>query len=105
MNKFHAKPIDADGHHFDSTKEYRRYRELLLLQQAGQITSLEVHPVYQIKVNGFIVCQYEADFRYKEYGEIVVEDVKGLKKGSAYAVFKLKSKLMLAVHGIEIVEI
>ena len=54
-------------------------------------------------VNDQKICKYVADFRYNkvdEYGSLeeVVEDAKGVET----AEFKLKKKLMKAVHGIEI---
>lgn len=100
MNKYNARKAQEDGYTFDSLMEQRRYRELKLLQQAGLITGLEVHPRYPLIVNGVKVCVYEADFRYTQNGRQVVEDAKGVKTD----VYKLKRKLMRAVHGIEIVE-
>lgn len=99
-NKYNAKGVDHSGYHFDSTKEYKRYCDLVLLQKAGAISGLVVHPVYQLEVNGMVVTTYEADFRYMESGEIVVEDVKGMRTD----LYKLKRNLMLACKGIEIFE-
>jgi hypothetical protein len=48
---------------------------------------------------------YVADFVYYENGQLVVEDVKGYKKGPAYAVFVMKRKLMLKVYGIRVKEV
>lgn len=47
---------------------------------------------------------YVADFVYTEDGKQVVEDVKGYKGGNAYAIFSIKRKLMLWVHGIKVRE-
>lgn len=49
-------------------------------------------------------CVYIADFVYWEGDKMIVEDVKGYKKGAAYELFKIKRKLMLWVHGIKIKE-
>ena len=47
------------------------------------------------------IAKYVADFTYEDkHGNLVVEDV----KGRATATYRLKKKLMLACHGIEIVE-
>lgn len=47
-------------------------------------------------------CEYVADFVYKDgHGRTVVEDAKGYRTD----VYKLKKKLMLYVHGIEIMEV
>ncbi len=95
----------VDGIVFDSAKEARRYSELKLLERAGRITGLEVQPSFRIVVNNCLVCTYKADFRYTTIvpyaqGVVVVEDCKGFKT----PVYRLKKKLMLAVHGISVVE-
>ena len=41
----------------------------------------------------------------KKNGKLVVEDVKGYKKGPAYNVFSIKRKLMLQVYGIRVQEV
>lgn len=104
MSKYRARPKTVGGISFHSTKEANRYQELKLLEKAGQIAGLELQPSYALVVNGSKVCTYIADFRYQERGQTVVEDVKGYKRGLAYRVFKLKAALMLACHGIEILE-
>lgn len=91
----------VDGITFDSAKEARRYGELKLLQRAGQISGLAIQPTYRIVVNNCLVCTYKADFTYLDAEKgLVVEDVKGMKT----PVYRLKKKLMLAVHGVEILE-
>ncbi len=50
-------------------------------------------------------CAYIADFVYKQNGVEIVEDVKGYKDSTAYALFVIKRKLMLWVHGIKIKEV
>lgn len=85
---------------FDSKKEWRRSNELALLEQAGAISGVVHHPRFRIEICGIHVCDYEADFRYTENGKLVIEDVKGVRTD----VYRIKKKLMKAVHGIEIVE-
>jgi hypothetical protein len=101
--KYNARPVDADGFHFDSTAEYRRYEQLKLMLSAGVIGSVDVHPRYPLLVNGQKVCVYEADFAYQdtETGLRVVEDVKGVRT----SVFILKKKLMKAILGIDVQEV
>lgn len=48
-----------------------------------------------------LAITYRGDFQYKKDGELVVEDVK-ISKFLVPEVFKIKEKLMLAVHGIKI---
>lgn len=98
----------VDGITFDSKKEARRYKELMLLLQAGKITNLELQKKYELipkqrKSNGKLelACSYVADFVYIEGGIQVVEDV----KGKATRDYIIKRKLMLKVHGIEIKEV
>jgi hypothetical protein len=46
-------------------------------------------------------CAYYADFVYYKDGELIVEDVKGVKTEA----YKIKKKLMLERYGIRITEI
>jgi hypothetical protein len=70
---------------FDSIVERDRWRYLSLLVRAGEISELELQPSYELQAgyvrNGKKVRaeHYRADFRYMRNGEIVVEDVKGLR--------------------------
>lgn len=102
MNKYRAKKITADGITFDSLIEHRRYQELKLMERAGEIGHLTVHPVFDLVVAGKLVCRYEADFDYTSYrGEYrkVTEDVKGMRSGPAWTTFRLKAKLFEALMG------
>lgn len=103
QNKYNAKPTVVDGIRFASKAEAKRYGELQLLVKAGTISGLELQPRYDLEVNGRLVCEYVADFRYRCHfdSKMVIEDVKGVKTPA----YLLKKKLMLAVHGIEIVEV
>ena len=91
-----------DGQVFDSVKEYHRWGCLRLLERAGAIKDLKRQVKYELipKQSGERACNYIADFTYIENGELVVEDVKGVKT----EVYKIKKKLMLWVHGIRIKE-
>lgn len=112
--KYGNKKIDVDGILFDSKKEARRYCELKLLQQAGEISDLQLQKEYELiptqRIDGKVVeraCKYKADFAYMKDGQQVVEDVKGYRdpKSAGYAKFVIKRKLMLHIFGIRIVEI
>ena len=125
--KYNNQKIVIDGIAFDSRREAHRYRELKLLERAGEISELELQKRFDL-----IPAQYEsyarygkrgqrlkdgqrcvekgvvyvADFAYKDKsGNTVVEDTKGMRKGTAYDVFVLKRKLMLYLHGIRIREV
>lgn len=89
-------------HYFASKFEAKRFAELSLLEKTGQISELLSQITYPIKINGVHICKYIADFQYKNIaGNLVVEDTKGDEKAVTES-FKLKRKLMGAVHGIEI---
>ena len=127
MNKYHNKKVTSyDGIQHDSKKEARRWCELKLLQKAGKISELqrqvefelipaqyETYERYSKKgeklADGMRTverkCCYRADFVYTENGQRVVEDTKGYKRGSAYAIFAIKRKLMLYVHKVRIREV
>jgi len=104
-SKYNAKKTVIDGITFDSMKESRRYSDLKLLEKAGKIHSLTLQPRFDLIVNGTKCGFYKADFKYVENSAEIVEDVKGCKKGSAYAIFRLKKKLVKAIYGVEITEI
>lgn len=102
MNKYRSKSMVIDGHKFPSKKEGRRYQELKMLEKSGVISDLQLQVPYELvpKQGKVKPVKYVADFVYKENGETVVEDVKGIKT----QVYKIKSKLMLWRYGIKIRE-
>lgn len=104
--KYNNKPTVVDGIKFDSIDESLRYLQLKSMQQAGEIEYLELQPKFPLKVNGQLICNYFADFRYycRTRGKMIVEDVKG-GKATVTAVYRLKKKLMLAIYGIKIQEV
>ncbi len=115
MNKYRNVKTEIDGIVFDSRKEANRYRELRLLEKAGEIQGLVVQPCFVITVNGSKVCSYKADFRYEQINRgkdglrvhgltNVVEDVKS-EATRRLPVYRLKKKLLKAVHGIDVVEV
>lgn len=122
QNKYYNKKCTVNGIIFDSRKEARRYQELLLLQRAGVIKSLQRQVKYVLipaqyesferyGKNGQELtpgkkliereCAYVADFVYVEDGKTVIEDTKGMKTKD----YIIKRKLMLYTHGIRIREV
>jgi len=100
-SKMRNVPTAVDGLEFQSKREANRYGELKLLLHAGEISDLERQVRFKIDVGGIHVCDYIADFVYgKAHGAVVVEDVKGMRT----PIYRLKRKLMKAVHAIDIVE-
>jgi hypothetical protein len=118
-SKYGAKKVTVNGITFDSQKEYRRFRELVLLERAGRIQDLQrqvkfvlIPAQYEpdtigkrggVKRGKLIEreCSYIADFVYTEDGKQVVEDTKGFRTAD----YIIKRKLMLKEHGIRIKEI
>lgn len=119
MTKYHNHKVRRDGLTFDSQKEHRRYNELLLLEQAGEIKNLRrqvkflliptqrepniIGPRGGVKKGKLLEreCSYIADFVYGKNGKMVVEDTKGVRTKE----YIIKRKLMLNVYGIRIREI
>lgn len=86
-----------------SALEAGRCDDLHTLQGLGEISQLEAHPqpLYRLDVNGLHVADYRPDFRYLDSGgRTVVEDTKGWITD----VYRLKARLMEAIHGIRILE-
>lgn len=110
--KYGNRKVEIDGLRFDSGAEARRYRELVLLQDAGQIACLEQHPRFDLAPSVVLdgrkhpPLRYTADFRYIDLGRFsqdVVEDVKSA--ASRTTAYKMRRHLMKAVHGIEVREV
>jgi hypothetical protein len=106
MSKYGAKRTTVDGINFDSQAESRRYGQLKLLQQAGEIQDLICHPRFLIydgvtREGKRERIWYEGDFEYREDGARVVEDVKG-GTATITPMFRLKKKMFLCqYHDIE----
>lgn len=123
MSKYKAKKVVVNGITFDSSKEAKRYKALYEMEQGGEISDLQMQVKYVLipaqrepdKIGprggvkkGKVIereCAYFADFVYIKDGSKVVEDIKGYKRGGAYALFTLKRKLMLHIYGIRVKEV
>lgn len=101
----------VDGITFDSKKEAARYSELKLMEKAGLIQNIGLHPSIELVAHnsstkaGIGVGRYVADFMYWDIKRhiIVVEDVKS--SATKTAVYLLKKLLVKACHDIEITEV
>lgn len=126
-SKYHSRKITREGMTFDSLKEYKRYRELRLLEKAGEVTDLKRQVEFELIPAQFEdvptgeyykrgerkgepkmkrVCleksvKYIADFTYTKNGKQVVEDTKGFRTTD----YIIKRKIMLYLKGIKINEI
>jgi len=110
QRKYANQPTVVDGIRFDSKAEAKRWCELQMLIKAGRVHDLQRQVRYVLipktaRPSGGHEreCAYLADFVYLDVktGRRVVEDV----KGAATPEYKLKRKLMLWVHGLEISEV
>ena len=104
---------------FDSKKEMQRFVELRYMEQAGLISDLQRQVKFVLipaqrepdtvgKRGGIIKgrlieheCAYIADFTYRQDGELVIEDAKGMKTPE----YIIKRKMMLYFHKIRIKEV
>lgn len=101
-NKFHAQKTVVDGITFDSKKEANYYLKLI---NTDGILNIERQLKYDIIVNGKKCGFYKLDFKVTYSDRIEHVDIKGLKIGSAYSIFRLKKKLVEALYNITIIEI
>ncbi len=109
--KYNNTPTVVDGVVFDSQGEAERWGELLLLKREGHITDLTRQDRFPLVVGGVKIADYVADFTYMEWYEdeqgisrlrFVVEDFKS--PATKTAAYRLKKRLMLGCHQIEIRE-
>lgn len=110
-NKYSAKATEVDGITFASQAEASRYGELKLMERAGEIISLQVHPRFDLFAYGpkgtpIQIAKYTPDFAYVDVATDtrVVEDVKGGKATKTEA-YSLRKRLFEACHGIRLTEI
>lgn len=117
-SKYHNIKMEVNGIKFDSAKEAKKYSELMLLLETGEIRNLQLQRQYTLQ-EGYVTPQgervkpikYIADFAYERsagkdtYGyEIwlpVTLDTKGVKTD----VYRMKAKMFLAKYGYPITEV
>lgn len=132
MSKYGNHKIKNAYGTFDSIKEWERFLFLFHRQKEGTISNLRRQVEYELiptqkgtkiehlktkdKVVEYVIeraVHYIADFVYERNGKTVVEDCKGGDSGyfrrgkgktftTATPDFKIKKKLMLWVHGIQV---
>jgi Protein of unknown function (DUF1064) len=104
--KFRNIPTTVEGVNHGSRKEARRAQDLRLMAAAGLITDLVLekrHLRYPLIVNGQRIGTYTADARYRENGQLVVEDTKS-EATRRTPWWRRTRKLMRAMYGITILE-
>ena len=119
-NKYRNKKVKYDGYVFDSIRERDRYKFLKIKESEGIISCLTIKPnfmlipgVYEeqiihLKTKDKTVrkciqraIKYIGDFQYIKDGRRVVEDVK-INPKLIPKEYKLKEKMMYAIHKIKI---
>ena len=86
INKYRNVKTEIDGHVFDSKAECKRYNELKMLQNAGEIKGFALQPSFLLDKG----IRYRPDFMVcGADGVLWVEDVKGMETKE----FKIKRQL------------
>jgi len=97
-HKFHAIRSESDGFKFASKKEQKRYLELKMLRQAGEVLFFQMQAPFHLTGGVKYVCDFQV---YWKNGDITFEDVKGMKT----AMYILKKKQVEHAYPITITEI
>lgn len=103
--KYGNRKVRLYGQVFDSKKEGERFLLLKAAEKRGEIRELKTQVPFELipaqKHGKWRATKYIADFTYYKGDEFVVEDAKGYRT----EVYRIKKKLMLWMHGIEIKEV
>lgn len=97
-HKFRAKQTILDDIKFSSKKEAKRYQELKLLREKGEVLFFLRQTAFHLPGNVRYVCDFMV---FWTNGDITIEDVKGIRTD----LFIVKKKILEAVYPIEITEI
>lgn len=104
-NKYRAIKTVVDGITFDSKLEASRYRELKMLEKAGEIFYLSVHTRWPLVYGqSNVIGHYESDFDYfTDASRIlrVIEDCKGVRT----SLYRWKKKHFELQYPFKITEI
>lgn len=101
-SKYGARKVELDGMIFDSKQEARDWSELKIRERAGEIRNLRRQVVFKCEWNGVQICKYIADFAFEEKRDGEWHPVVADTKGFETALFRIKAKIMLAAHDVEI---
>lgn len=94
----------VDGIKFDSKAEARRYSELKMLERAGVIKDIKLHPKFPMIINNIKIGRgwWTGDFRYMQQQDgvwfDVIEDVKSIDTRES----KIRRDVCAAINGIKI---
>ena len=97
-HKYNAKKTERDGFKFASQKEARRYDQLILLKESGDVLFFLRQCPFHLPGN----VTYRIDFIvFWADGHVSMEDVKGMVTPQ----YKMKKKMVEALYPVEIVEV
>ena len=100
-SKYGNKKVElSSGLKFDSEKEGNRYTILKMLENAGEITALQMQVKFKLTAS-----KYYADFTYFDYKkkQFIVEDVKSAATRKLTP-FRMKKRMMKELYNIDILE-
>lgn len=94
-HKFKAKPVDEDGHHFQSTLEWKYFKHLKLLQNTGEVVFFLKQVPFHLPGGVKYVVDYQI---FYVDGSVRFVDVKGVETDT----FKIKRKIVQDLYPVEI---
>jgi len=97
-HKFGAKPSILDDIKFASKKERKRYQELKVLQQHGELLFFLRQVPFHLPGGVKYLCDF---MNFWQNGSVTIEDVKGMKT----PMYILKKKQVEKLYPITITEI
>lgn len=93
-NKYNNTKQLYNGNRYDSEKEAEFAKQLDLRLKAGDIKEWERQVKIELRVNGYLICNYYMDFKViNNDGSIEWVEIKGFET----EVFRLKKKLFEAL--------
>lgn len=98
FHKFKAKPVEIDNIKFASKKEAKRYRELLLLKNSGEVLFFLRQVPFHLPGGVKYLCDFMV---FWNDGNVTIEDVKGVKT----PMYILKKKQVEEIYPVKIMEI
>jgi hypothetical protein len=105
LNKFYAKKTEYKGNVYDSKKEAEYAMLLDSRVRAREIHGYNRQVPFEAVINGKKCFKYVLDFEILNKDDTITYiDVKGYRKGAAYAMFRLKKKVIDALYNINIEE-
>lgn len=103
--KYKSIPHHVDGIRFDSRKEAEYYGQLKLRKKINDIKGFRRQVRFKMEIDGVNITTYVADFVIEHHdGREEVIDVKS-EITKTLATYRIKKKLLLALHKIEVIEV